>query len=142
MEIPAQILQFFGSLAAIFALAGLAWWLKLGGGTMLEDDVAARFAATQVADGFEPEMVAVDHNGQGALLRDGGGQIMALKPHGRHFAGRILGRGARADLSGQDNPTRITVITGERQFGNITLDITQARTWAEAINALSLPNDA
>jgi hypothetical protein len=96
------VLQTGVSLVAILALAGLAWWLRLGGDPRLDSEFGVRRAAGEVEDGFAPVDVACDANGVGALARDASGRIMVIKRHGNRFAGRVLGPGARATL--EDTP--------------------------------------
>ena len=54
MEIPPLLIQFGGSLVAIFALYGLARWLGLGGKPMLKTDEDVRLAADEVESGYLP----------------------------------------------------------------------------------------
>ena len=48
--IPPLVLQTAGSLIAILALVGLAWWLKLGTEPLLDSDAAVRRAAGEVEE--------------------------------------------------------------------------------------------
>lgn len=131
-----MILQFAGSLIAILLLAWLARKLGLGGAPRLDTHSAVLDAAREAVDGFEPAGAAIDSDGRAALARNDAGQIMILKPHGSRVAGRILGPSASASLqSGGDGPV-ITVDCGERTFGIVYLRLTDAQTWADAINAL------
>ena len=47
-------------------------------------------------------------------------------------------RAASARIDG----TRLIVDPGEPRFGTVTLDITEAKAWADAINRLNRPQDA
>ncbi|MBU7581184.1 MAG: hypothetical protein KAF27_12095 [Porphyrobacter sp.] len=134
------LLQTGGSLIAILALAGLAWWLKLGPVPQLDSDEAVRRAAAEVEDGFEP--VAITHDSKAALARNGAGQIMVIKRHGNRFAGRLLGPGARARLWRDLGQTAIEVDPGERRFGKVFIDIPDAEAWADAINEINGPRHA
>ncbi|HSF13529.1 MAG TPA: hypothetical protein VLA50_11210, partial [Erythrobacter sp.] len=96
MALSPLLLQTAGSLVAILALAGLAWWLRLGGSPLLIDDDAVRRAASEVDFAFAPVAIARDAKGMAALVRDAQGQIMLIKRHGNRFAGRVLGPAARA----------------------------------------------
>ena len=138
MKVPPEILQFLGSLVAIFALAGLAWWLKLGGGPRLGSEAAAIVAANEAMDGFSTRHTAVDQGGQGAILQDGDGRVLVLKPHGNKFAGRILSAEASAKTMG----TSLEIRSGERRYGTISLEIEDAKIWADRVNALGLQQDA
>ena len=138
MGIPPQALQFVGSLVAILVLAWLVKRFGLGANPSLKDDAAARAVAAEVSDGFAALEVARDAGGAGALLRDAEGRIMLLKPHGVHFAGRILTASASATHS--DN--RISISTGEKRFGDVQLTIDDAASWVEAIIRLDKEGDA
>jgi len=135
---PGLLLQTAGSLVAILALAGLAWWLKLGGDPRLAGEEDVRRAAGEVEDGFAPVAIACDTGGAGALARDGAGRIMVIRRHGNRFAGRVLGPAARARAAERI----LEVDTGEARFGTVRLDIADAEAWAAAINALHSGRDA
>ena len=124
------LLQTAGSLVAILALAGLAWWLRLGGSPTLASDDDVRRAANEALDGFAPVGIARDAEGRAALARDAQGRIMVLKRHGNRFAGRVLGPAAAAWVAGG----QIKVFPGEARFGTVFLTIPDAEAWADAIN--------
>ncbi len=63
MDVPPALLQFLGSLVAILALAGLAYWLKLGPAPQLTDETAARRAADYAVSGYEPVAIGLDRDG-------------------------------------------------------------------------------
>ena len=140
MNVPPLLVQTLGSLLAILALAGLAWWLKLGGAPALDSDEAVRRAAGEVEDGFTPAATA--HGGKAAIARDAAGRIMVIKRHGNRFAGRVLGPGTTARLRRDLGQTAVEVDCGEVRFGKVFLDIPDAETWAEAINRLNKTHDA
>ncbi|MDZ4138728.1 MAG: hypothetical protein U1D66_07590 [Erythrobacter sp.] len=135
MDIPPLLLQTAGSLIAILALAGLAWWLKLGGAPVLVGDSDIRRVAGEVEDGFEPLDWAVSQDHTAALARDAEGRIMLIRLHGNRFAGRILGAKAGAQAAGDT----LTVGCGETWFGKTRLIIANPNPWAEAINRISEP---
>lgn len=130
------LIQTAGSLAAILALAGLAWWLKLGGSPQLDSEDAVRRAASEVEDGFDPVDIAV--NVEAALARDAAGRIMVIKRHGNRFAGRVLGSGAAAWVAGG----QLEVVPGDPRFGTVFLTVPDAEAWADAINEIHGPQDA
>ncbi|MCX9145847.1 hypothetical protein [Erythrobacter sp. WG] len=130
------------SLLAIFALAGLAWWLKLGGDPRLENEFGVRRAAGEVEDGFAPACIACDADGVGALARDAGGRIMLIKRHGNRFAGRVLGPNARARLEETPDGHRLVVDPGEARFGTVALAIPDPQAWADAIDGVRGRQDA
>jgi hypothetical protein len=130
------LIQTAGSLVAILALAGLAWWMKLGGAPALDSEAAVRRAAGEVEDGFTP--VAIAHNDAAALARDAAGRIMVIKRHGNRFAGRVLGPRSTARVAAG----ALEVDPGEARFGTVSLALPDAEAWAEAINRLHPPRDA
>ncbi len=136
------LLQTSASLVAIVALAGLAWWLRLGGTPRLtsEDDVA-QFAG-EVEDGFAPVAVAIDAEGAAALARDAQGRIMLIRRHGNRFAGRVLTAQAKAARQDQPDASAIMIDSGEARFGTTFLAIPDPDAWAEAINALNAAHHA
>lgn len=142
MELPPLLLQSAGSLVAILALAGLAWWLKLGGAPKFASDDDVRRAAGEVEDGFDPVAIARDAEGLAAIARDAQGRIMVIKRHGNRFAGRVLGPAARAVIWRDQVRTALEVDGGEARFGKMFLDLPDAQAWADAINALNDPQDA
>lgn len=125
-------MRFAGSLVAILLLAGLAWWLKLGPQRRLDSDDAAREAAHEALDGFEPVAMARDRDGRATLLRDAEGRVLLLRQHGSHFAGRLLDQKARARIEGG----ALIVDNGERRYGVVRLDIAEPETWRDAIARL------
>jgi hypothetical protein len=142
MNVPPLLVQTLGSLAAILALAGLAWWLKLGPTLPLtcEDDV--RRIAAEIEDGFTPVAVAYDEKGAGALAKDAQERIMLIKAHGNRFAGRMLTAQAKAVLQDQPGEFNIIIDCGDARFGKIALTIPDPQTWAGAINALNAAHHA
>ncbi len=136
------LIQTAGSLVAILALAGLAWWMKLGGAPRLDSDDAVRRAAGEVEDGFAPVATACDAEGAAALAHDATGRIMVIRRHGNRFAGRILG--PRATVRAEDRPGEYNLIVdpGEPRFGRVFLTLHDAETWAAAIIRLGSRQDA
>lgn len=129
----AQALQFGGSLGAIVLLAGFARWLGLGGDPRLHDPGEAQRLAEEVLDGFEAHEVVLDRAGVGALLRDPAGRVMLLRRHGARWAGRLLDSDARV----QTDRTFMTIATGEKSFGPITLDLgDQAQSWSSSLQRI------
>lgn len=133
MELPPLLLQTAGSLVAILALAGLAWWLGLGDAPILAGEDAARQAAGEVEDGFAPVATVVSSGGDAALARDAQERIMLIRRHGNRFAGRILDAAAQAREQGD----MLVVDTGEARFGKVALNIPEPGAWAASINALN-----
>lgn len=142
MAIPPLVLQTAGSLAAILALAGLAWWLRLGGAPRLADDEDVRRAAGEVEDGFAPVAVACDAEGTAALARDARGRIMVIRRHGNRFAGRVLTPHAKAVPDDRKGPFNLVIDCGEPRFGKTFLALPDPDAWADAINRLQVMGDA
>ncbi len=138
MDLPPLVLQTAGSLVAILALAGLAWWMRLGGTPVLDSEAAVQRAAGEVEEGFVPARYALSVDGATALARDGSGRIMVIKRHGNRFAGRVLGTSARSRIEGE----RLTVDCGEARFGTVLLTIPDGEAWADAINRVNVLHDA
>ena len=132
-----QIFQFAGSLLAILALAWIARALRLGAPPKLLDEASARFHANAAVDDFETVELAIDRDGKGAILRDSGGRILLLRPHGAHFAGRLVTPVMAASAQGDS----LVVDTNEHRFGKVTLQLDNAQYWAEAINAVNAAHD-
>ncbi len=142
MDVPPLLMQSAGSLAAILALAGLAWWLRLGPALPLSNADDVRRIAAEIEDGFAPVTIACDEEGAGALARDAQGRILLIRPHGNRFVGRVLT--ARAGATLQDHPGEFNIMidTGEQRFGRIALTLSDPDAWAAAINALNGRGDA
>ena len=132
MEIPPDVLKFLGSLIAILALAGIALWLKLGPQPRIESPEEARIAADQAVSGFDPVEIGLDRNGRGAIMRDTAGRLLLLRPHGSHFAGRILTPLAKLSHDGE----QLVIDTGERRYGAFTLALKDPSAWVRAFEAV------
>ncbi len=137
-----MLIQTAGSLAAILALAGLAWWMRLGTALPLANADDVRRIAAEIEDGFVPVAVACDEEGAGALVRDSQGRIMLIRPHGNRFVGRVLAAGASALLEDYPGEFNIIIDSGERHFGRLRLTLPEPETWAEAINRVNGKRDA
>ena len=127
-----QLLQFLGSLAAILVLAGIAWGLKLGPERKLESEDEARRAAGEAVDGFDAIDLSLDREGRGALLADAEGHVLLLRPHGTHFAGRILTPAASATIEGDT----LIIDTAEKRYGAARLALDDAPAWVQRIKAI------
>lgn len=104
---------FFGSLAAIVALAFVARMLRLGGGSIADTAEAMREAEAQLS-GFEAERAVVGSDGQAALVHGRDGSIALLKMHGTRVAARRLAS-PRIRRTGEG----LIVASGERRFGDV-----------------------
>jgi len=132
-EVWIDLAKFGGSLVAILGLAWLARWMDLGGDVRLRDAEHARFLANAAIEGFEPVDLALDKAGIGALLRDAGGRQMLLRRHGTAWVGRLLDYRTEARL----DRDFLTIGTGEKTFGTITLHLGDAAgVWAAGLRRL------
>ena len=128
-----QLAQLGASLVAILLLAWLCRWMRLGEDVRIAGEDHARSLAGEAICGFAPSELALDRAGIGALLRDDSGRVMLLRRHGAHFAGRLLDSHAFARL----DRNLLTIGTGEKTFGAITLDLgDKAQVWASSLRHL------
>ena len=111
-----------GSLGAVLALAGIAWALKLGAGPRIDDEETARRLARDAHSGFEPVDVTLDSEGRAALARGEDGAVVLLRAHGAQFAARTF----RVPPVVSRDGSRLKIASGERMFGNVTLDLGEA----------------
>ena len=126
-------LKLGGSIAAILFLAWFARWLDLGGDVRIRSEEQAREIADQIIGGFDPVDIAIDKAGIGALMRDASGRHLLIRRHGAHFAGRLLDRHSDTRL----DQNFLTVGTGEKTFGKVTLNLgPQAQHWAAGLRHL------
>lgn len=128
------LVQLALSLVAVLLIAAIARWMKLGGDVRIRDEAEARVLADQSVCGFNPSEVVVDRAGIGALLKDAEGRQMLIRRNGAHFVGRLLDRDVVARL----DRNFLTIGTGERTFGKITLDLGKnAQYWAAGLRHLT-----
>ena len=128
-----QLLQLAGSVIAILFLAWLARLLGLGGDVRIRSEEQAREIAEEVICGFDPVDIAIDRAGIGALLRDARGRHLLIRRHGAHFAGRLLDSHSETRL----DQNFLTVGTGERNFGKVTLNLgKEAQYWSSGLRHL------
>ena len=125
-----NLLLLIGSLAAVLLLAWAAKAMGLGGDVRLDRDAALRIAAE---NGFQPTAIIVDHAGMAAIVRDAAGRHLLIRRHGVNFVTRVL----HAPLDARLDQKLLTLGTGERTFGRITLDLgDQAAIWAAGLRAV------
>lgn len=131
--VTALAFQLGGSVAAVLLLTWLAHALGLGGDVRLRDEATARRLAGNAIAGFTPVTLVLDRAGIGALLRDADDRVMLLRRHGVHFAARLLDSHAGARL----DRNFLTLTTGDRWFGAVTLDLgPAAQEWAGSFRRL------
>ena len=107
--------QLGGSIVAILALAGVARLLRLGESRINTAEDARRIAEEMLV-GFDAHAALVSQDG-GAALVAGNGAIAVLKRHGAQVAARRLLPPLRFHTAVEG----VTVETGERLFGSVTL---------------------
>ena len=112
----AQLIQTGGSIVAILFLAGLAWWLKLGGGT-IADEAQAMADAEAILSGFDAERAVLAEDHRAALVHGRDGSVALLKIHGSQVAARRL----RQPLDTRAGPDGLVVASGEKRFGSVLL---------------------
>ena len=128
------LVQLALTLVAVLLIAAIARWMKLGGDVRIRDEADARRLADQAVCGFNPSEVVIDRAGIGALLKDAEGHQMLIRRNGAHFVGRLLDRNVVARL----DRNFLTIGTGERTFGRITLDLGKnAQYWAAGLRHLT-----
>ncbi|MEZ0244937.1 MAG: hypothetical protein ACAH11_16295 [Sphingomonas sp.] len=112
----AQLIQIGGSIVAILVLAAIAWALKLGGGTIADEDQARRDAEA-ILSGFEAGRAVLASDRKAAIVHGRDGSVALLKIHGSMVAGRRL----NPPLDTRPGPDGLIVASGERRFGNVLL---------------------
>lgn len=131
----AELLKLAGSIAAILFIAWLARFWKLGGDVRIRSEEQAREIANETLCGFEPVEVAIDKAGIAALMRDADGRHLLVRRHGVQWAGRLLDHHNEARL----DRNFLTVGTGEKTFGSVTLNLgAQASHWAAGLRHLNM----
>ena len=105
-----------GSLAAILALAGAAWGLRLGRDVRIASPEEAADAADHALAGFVTANAVVGADGAGALAIGEDGRVAVMKRHGARIAVREIGWSAM-----RATPEGMVVETTERRFGPVAI---------------------
>lgn len=124
-----------GSLAAVLALAGTAWLLKLGGTQKLGGGDDAIRLAESLCGGFEGKAGVVTTSGELGAVAGGPGDLVLIQPMGaRHRANRIAG--ARVTMLSDDaDGTMITLQLSLGEMVRVTVaDAAAARAFAETLD--------
>jgi len=133
--VTAELLKLGGSIAAILFIAWFARFLRLGGDVRIRSEEQAREIANETCCGFDPVEIAIDKAGIAALLRDADGRHLLVRRHGVQWAGRLLDRHNDSRL----DQNFLTVGTGEKTFGSVTLNLgSQASHWAAGLRNLKI----
>jgi len=123
------------SLVAVLLLVLAARALRLGGDVRIRDEDHARALADEAICGFTPVDIVIDRARIGALVRDAAGRVLLIRRHGSHFVARLLTTHAGVRL----DQHFLTLSTGERRFGTVTLDLgPQAQAWAASLRWLGV----
>lgn len=131
----AELLKLGGSIAAILFIAWFARFLRLGGDVRIRSEEQAREIANETCCGFDPVEIAIDKAGIAALLRDAEDRHLLVRRHGVQWAGRLLDRHNDSRL----DKNFLTVGTGEKTFGSVTLNLgSQASHWAAGLRNLKI----
>ena len=123
-----------GSIAAILALAGIAWALRLGRDARIASPEEAADAAETALAGFEAADVVLGADGAGALAVGADGRLAAIKRHGARAAVREV-RWAAV----RPTPDGAVVETGERRFGTVLLAGVDALDLRRLAGEMTLP---
>ncbi len=110
-----SLTQLIISVVGVLGLAIVARMLRLGEGKIASADDACRIAEDMLA-GFVARRAIVSKDG-GAALVAGNGTVAVLKRHGAKVAARRLVPPLRL----RDVAEGVTIDTGERLFGSVTL---------------------
>jgi hypothetical protein len=124
--------------ASIIAILLLAWSAKrmgLGGDVRIRDEAHARELAEEAICGFEPVDIILDKARIAALMKDAGGRHLLIRRHGAQFAARLLDRHSDSRL----DQNFLTIGTGEKAFGKITLNLgAEAQYWAAGLRHMAV----
>lgn len=115
----ADILQIAASLVAVFAVAWVVRAIGLGDDPRIDSVAHAIRLADEAHTGFGGIEAAIDRAGYGALVRNAAGQQMLVRPHGNHFAARMVDASVTARLD-KDN---LTLTPTDSWFGPVTLHL-------------------
>ena len=116
-----------GSLAAVFAVAGIVWLMGMGKAPRISSAEQAMILARDAHSGFRPAEALVDREGAAALVAGEDGAVVLVRPHGAQIAARVFAQPPQMDFA----DGLLTVATGDPRFGDVTLrlDEEQATRW-------------
>jgi hypothetical protein len=124
--------------ASIIAILLLAWTAKrlgLGGDVRIRDEAHARELAEEAICGFDPVDIILDKARIAALMKDAQGRHLLIRRHGAQFAARMLDRHSDSRL----DQNFLTIGTGEKTFGKITLNLgAEAQYWAAGLRHMAV----
>ena len=130
-----ELAKLGGSILAILLLAWTAKRMGLGGDIRIRDEDHARRLADEAICGFEPTDIVLDRAGMGALMKDAAGRHLLIRRHGAQFAGRLLDGHSDSRL----DQNFLTIGTGEKSFGKVTLNLgANAQYWAAGLRHMAV----
>lgn len=130
-----EAVKLAGSIMAILFLFWLTRRMGLGGDVRIRDEDDARRLADEAICGFEPVDVILDRARVAALMKDAGGRHLLIRRHGAQWVGRLLDGHATTRL----DQNFLTIGTGDRHFGSITLNLgAAAQIWAAGLRRMAV----
>ena len=130
-----ELAKLGGSILAILLLAWTAKRMGLGGDIRIRDEDHARRLADEAICGFEPTDIVLDRAGMGALMKDTAGRHLLIRRHGAQFVGRLLDGHSDSRL----DQNFLTIGTGEKSFGKVTLNLgAEAQYWAAGLRHMAV----
>lgn len=122
------------SLAAVLALAGIAWLLKLGGTQRLEAAEDAIRLAEAMCSGFEGQAGFISAGGELAAVTGGPGDLVLIQPMGaRHRADRFSGARVAMLEDGQEAIVITLQLPPQQMFRITVADKAAARTFSQIL---------
>jgi hypothetical protein len=130
-----ELAKLGASIIAILLLAWAAKRLGLGGDVRIRDEAHARELAEEAICGFDPVDIILDKARIAALMKDAQGRHLLIRRHGAQFAARLLDRHSDSRL----DQNFLTIGTGEKTFGKITLNLgAEAQYWAAGLRHMAV----
>jgi hypothetical protein len=130
-----ELAKLSASIIAILLLAWAAKRLGLGGDVRIRDEAHARDLAEEAICGFDPVDIVLDKARIAALMKDASGRHLLIRRHGAQFAARLLDRHSDSRL----DQNFLTIGTGEKAFGKITLNLgAEAQYWAAGLRHMAV----
>jgi hypothetical protein len=127
-------LKLLGMILGVIILTQLARVLGLGGQERIESADHARRLARQDRPDFDGVAVAIDSNGQAALVSDRNWKLMLIRVKGPRFVTRLLDKGATTRL----DSGALTISLDEPDFPPTTLTLgDDATRWATALGNIA-----
>lgn len=122
------------SLAAVLALAGIAWLLKLGGTQRLATGEDAVRLAEALSSGFEGKAGIVSASGELAAAAGGAGDLVLIQPMGaRHRADRYAAARVAMSSDGPDGTTITLLLLPGEMFRITVADAAAARAFVHVL---------